>query len=65
MAAGPGDSERLTPEAEGRRRFPMLLVVLIVQLLVATVFIVLVVTDSLPIPGGDGRTTLPAKTTPR
>lgn len=52
MVAGRCDSERLSDNPEkGRGR--ALIVVLLVQVLVATVFIVLVATDSLPIPGAD------------
>ena len=46
MASGRGDGERLSDPSQSRNRG--LVVVLIVQLVLATAFIVLVATDSIP-----------------
>jgi hypothetical protein len=52
MAARRGNSKRLSDDPEkGRGR--ALVVVLLVQVVVAAVFILLVATHSLPIPGAD------------
>ena len=63
MAARSGDSKRLSDDPEkGRGR--ALIVVLLVQVVVAAVFILLVVTHSLPIPGVDQATSTPSTSQP-